>query len=114
MNKIVLDIQQAKKYYSYSEYKNMVFDLYQQGLNTGPKQMEVLVESTKMSIQRMKKWDKIFKTSESLKSELDKIEGTWTWYVITEGWCGDASQIIPVLAKMANESQNILILCQIT
>jgi hypothetical protein len=107
MNKLELDIQQANKYYSYLEFKEMVADLFSDGLNTGPKQMDVLIESTKMSLQRMKKWDKIFHISPMVESNLKKIEGSWTWYVITEGWCGDASQIIPVIAKLASQNENI-------
>ena len=107
MNKIELDIQQAKQYYSYSQFKEMVNSLYTKGLNTGPKQIDVLIESTKMSIQRMKKWDKIFKISPMIKSNLMQIQDSWTWYVITEGWCGDASQILPVIAKLAGENENI-------
>ena len=107
MNKIELDIQQAKQYYSYSQFKEMVSQLFVEGLNTGPKQMDVLMESTKMSIQRMKKWDKIFKISPMIKSNMMQVQDSWTWYVITEGWCGDASQIIPVIAKLAGENENI-------
>ena len=107
MNKIELDIQQAQHYYSYTQFKEMVADLYQKGLNTGPSQSEVLLESTKMSLQRMKKWDKIFKISPMIASNLGEVQDSWTWYVITEGWCGDASQIIPVIAKLASQNDNI-------
>ena len=107
MNKIELDIQQANNYYSYSEFKQMVSELYNQGLNTGPNQLEVLMNSTKMSLQRMKKWDKIYKTSPLTEASFKNISDSWTWYVITEGWCGDASQIIPVIAKLASLSDKI-------
>ncbi|MGB0391657.1 MAG: thioredoxin family protein [Salibacteraceae bacterium] len=107
MNKIELPIQQANKYYSYSQYKSMVADLFEQNLVTGPNQIESLLNSTKMSIQRMKKWDKIIKVSEGIKSNLELIEDNWTWYVITEGWCGDAAQIVPVLSKIAEQSEKL-------
>jgi len=29
------------------------------------------------------------------------------WLIITEGWCGDAAQNIPVIEKIASESVNI-------
>jgi hypothetical protein len=29
------------------------------------------------------------------------------WLVLTEGWCGDAAQTVPIMAKMAGESLNI-------
>jgi hypothetical protein len=107
MNKLDLQIQQAAQYFTYSEYKKMVADLFEDGKATGPKQTTTYTESTKMSIQRMKKWDKIFKVSEDVKSRLTQLEDHWTWYVITEGWCGDASQVLPVIAKIASHSDRI-------
>ena len=107
MNKINLNIQQASRYFTYSEYKSMVIDLFEKDKVTGPNQSEVFIESTKMSIQRMKKWDKIFKVSDELVQNLNKLEDDWTWYVITEGWCGDASQIIPVVSKIAYQSNRV-------
>ena len=101
------DIQQASRYFSYSEYKEMVVDLFADNKVTGPHQIPAFMDSTKMSIQRMKKWDKIYKLSDELKEKLDKVKDQWTWYVITEGWCGDAAQILPVIAKAAAYSGNI-------
>lgn len=31
----------------------------------------------------------------------------WLWLVITEAWCGDAAQNIPVIAKIAEINSNI-------
>ena len=31
----------------------------------------------------------------------------WIWLVITEGWCGDAAQNIPVIEKIAAENEGI-------
>lgn len=107
MNKLALDIQQATRYFTYSEYKDLVVNLFEKEEVTGPNQIPAFLESTKMSIQRMKKWDKIFKVSDEMLSSLDQIEENWTWYMITEGWCGDASQILPVVAKIAAQSDRI-------
>jgi hypothetical protein len=92
---------------SYTEYKALVTELFEKDLVTGPTQVKSLLDSTKMSLQRMKKWDKIFKVSTGLQEDLAKLEDHWTWYMITEGWCGDASQIIPVVSKIADASDKI-------
>ncbi len=107
MNKIDLDIQKAARYFSYSAYKEVVVRLFEQDKVTGPNQIPSLLESTKMSIQRMKKWDKIFKVSGEMLTHLNQLEDHWTWYMITEGWCGDASQILPVVAKIAGHTDRI-------
>jgi hypothetical protein len=107
MNKIDLDIQQASRYFTYSEYKKLVVELFDKEQVTGPNQVTSLIESTKMSIQRMKKWDKIFKLSEEAIHSLSQLEDSWTWYVITEGWCGDAAQILPVVNKMSDYTDKI-------
>lgn len=106
LNKIE-DIQQASRYFSYSEYKKMVVDLFADNMVTGPHQIPAFMDSTKMSIQRMKKWDKIYKLSDELKENLSLVKDQWTWYVITEGWCGDAAQILPVIVKAAEYSENV-------
>ena len=31
----------------------------------------------------------------------------YTWLVISEGWCGDAAQLLPIMSKMAEVSENI-------
>ena len=60
-----------------------------------------LIHYTELNLQRMHRLDKtthlLDETSESIK----KINGKRIFLVITEGWCGDASQIIPVIEKMA-------------
>lgn len=107
MNKIDLDIQKASQYFTYREYKHMVTELFADGVVTGTNQSAIYQDSTKMSIQRMKKWDKIFKVSDEMNESLSKLEDSWTWYVITEGWCGDAAQILPIIASIADQSDRV-------
>jgi hypothetical protein len=40
-------------------------------------------------------------------SKLKLIQSQYIWLVIAEGWCGDAAQIIPILNKMSEVSDNI-------
>src|SRR6266542_3312491 len=42
-----------------------------------------------------------------LKAAIEQINEPQTWLVLTEGWCGDAAQIIPVLHKAASLNENI-------
>ncbi len=55
----------------------------------------------KLNIQRMNRIDKTYSVSDELLSEMNKISEKQTWMIISEPWCGDSAQIIPVLAKIA-------------
>jgi hypothetical protein len=57
--------------------------------------------------RRMKRLDKTIKISDEIAQEIQKLDEPQTWLVITEGWCGDAAQNLPVLDKMAALNENI-------
>lgn len=92
---------------SYQEYRQMVSDLFQDSKVTGPAQSEALLNYTKLNIQRMNRLDKTIHLSEQTISELSSLTKKTIWLVITEGWCGDAAQILPVLSKMEQASEAI-------
>jgi len=39
-----------------------------------------------------------------LQAALDQLSGQYSWAIITEGWCGDASHTVPVLEAVAKAS----------
>ena len=39
--------------------------------------------------------------------KLKNLERDYIWLVISEGWCGDAAQLLPIFNKMAIESGKI-------
>lgn len=49
------NINRATDYFTYAEFKSMILELYDSGKASGPIQSDALFESTKMSIQRIKK-----------------------------------------------------------
>jgi hypothetical protein len=86
---------------TYQEYRDLIDRLMLVGRTTGESQTEAMKHFAKMNISRMKKWDKIFKVSEEAKTTMESIKTTQTWVILTEGWCGDAAQNIPVIMKLA-------------
>ena len=54
---------------------------------------------------RQSRLDRKFKLREDLQSAVDNIAKPINWLVITEHWCGDASQINPIINKVALESK---------
>lgn len=95
------------KAYSYAQYQQLIEGLLAQEKTTGPKQTPDLVHYTKLNMRRMYRWDKTAILNEELIDLLTSLSEPWTWVVLTEGWCGDAAQNLPVISKMANLSHNI-------
>src|SRR5690625_5366915 len=85
--------------YTYESYRNLIDELLEDNKTTGPNQSEEMVQYTKMNVHRMKRLDKQVEVNEDLIERVKQIKKTVVWLVITEGWCGDAAQIIPALDR---------------
>jgi len=92
---------------SYTEYKEMVLQLLKEGKSTGIIQTDDLVHFTKLNNQRMKRLDKQTKLNEETLTKTQKINKDFTWLVLTESWCGDAAQTLPVINKFAEANERI-------
>jgi hypothetical protein len=93
--------------YSYQEYKDLVRSLLAEGKATGPNQSEDITNYSMLNDKRMKRLDKTVKISDETTSEIQNLKEPQTWLVLTEGWCGDAAQNLPVINKMAELNENI-------
>lgn len=91
----------------YAEYFDLIDNLLLEGKTTGPNQSEAMFNYGKLNRQRMKRLGKTIKLNESLVKKVKNIERKMIWLIITEGWCGDAAQNIPLIEKIANENSNI-------
>ncbi|MFB3389521.1 thioredoxin family protein [Flavobacterium sp. LAR06] len=90
--------------HSYAEYRKLVTDLLSEGKSTGDEQSESLTHYTSLNEARMNRLEKTIKISEEAITKLQNLDNHYIWLVISEGWCGDAAQILPIIHKMANES----------
>ena len=92
---------------SYSGYRSLVKNLLIKGKSTGTEQSEDLTNYSMLNDRRMKRLDKTIKISEETIQEFQKVKQPQTWLVLTEGWCGDAAQNLPILDKIASDTSNI-------
>lgn len=92
---------------SFDEYIKLIEDLLAEGKTTGPNQSEAMFNYGKLGRQRMKRLGKTVKLNESLIKKARNFNRKMIWLIITEGWCGDAAQSIPVIEKIADENSNI-------
>lgn len=91
----------------YLEYRKLVSDLLLQGKATGNEQSEDLTHYSTLNETRMNRLDKTVQITEQISQKLKSLKGDYIWLVISEGWCGDAAQLLPVVNKMALESGKI-------
>ena len=92
---------------SYQDYRQMIDHLLSEGKTTGPDHSEDMLAYTQLNVQRMSRLDKTVQLTENLQTQLAAVSTPQTWLVLTEAWCGDAAQSIPVMAKMAETSSYI-------
>jgi hypothetical protein len=92
--------------YNYNEYKKIVFGLAEESKTSGEQSTEKIA-ATIINAQRIKRIDKQSVISEALLSEIKKIAKKQTWLVLTESWCGDGAQCIPVIAKISEQNESI-------
>ena len=85
---------------TYVNYRKLVDELLAAGKTTGHDHAEEMLHYTKMNLQRMKRVEKASTLNEKLLTTIEKIKCHYHFLVITEGWCGDAAQIVPVINKI--------------
>ncbi|GGB69152.1 thioredoxin [Flavobacterium suaedae] len=96
--------ESLEKSYSYSEYRNHISQLLLDGLSTGDTQSEDLTHYSSLNEVRMNRLDRTIKVTLEISERLKKINRSYILLVITEGWCGDAAQLVPIMDKMAAEN----------
>ncbi len=105
MNRIIK--KSLKRAQSYTEYKELILNLLKEGKSTGLNQNDNLLNFTKLNDKRMKRLDKKTKLSQIAEKEVLTVQKDFTWLVLTESWCGDAAQTLPVINKFAEANKKI-------
>lgn len=86
---------------TYTSYREKVIELLSENKSTGHVQSEDLTNYSLLNDKRMKRLDKTIKLSDKTIAKIKELKQPQTWLVITEGWCGDAAQNLPVINKLA-------------
>lgn len=90
-----------------SQYSELLEEYGATGKTTGPNQSESLLKYTKLNAHRSKRIAKTVTLDSGLVERLKSLDGSQTWLIITESWCGDAANSVPVLSKLAEQSDAI-------
>lgn len=105
--KFPFDKKRIEEGMSFQSYYNLTEKLVEEGKTTGPKQSEDLAHYTKLNLSRMKRLAKTASLSDLLIEKINHIKSKVSFLVISEAWCGDAAQNVPLIAKAAEFSSNI-------
>lgn len=96
----------TKDFYSqlldFDTYYGSIKELFENGKTTGANQSEAMLNYTKLSLARTKRGLKTFKLKPEL-IEVAKKHHSKNWFLISEAWCGDAGNIIPMMRLLAEE-----------
>lgn len=90
--------------HSYPEYRKLMADLLKEGKSTAVEQTQERTHYSELNEARMHRLDKTIKITEENSAKLKTLNKSYLWIVLTESWCGDAAQILPVLNKMVLEA----------
>lgn len=99
--------ESIKEKFSYKEYREYMSALLKQGLSTGHTQNEDLMHYSTLNEVRMNRLDKTIVLPDEAKEALKNLKKEYTLLVISEGWCGDAAQILPVMNKITEAAPKL-------
>lgn len=100
----------TKEFYNtlpdFEAYYTQIKELFDDGKTTGPNQSEAMLNYTKLALARTKRGLKTFKLKPEL-IELAKKHKSKHWFLISEAWCGDAGNIIPLMKILSDEIEGV-------
>jgi len=91
---------------SYQEYSNLITKIVSEKNTTGNEQTQEHIEFTKLNSSRMRRINKAIALTDEAINIFNNVRKQ-TWVVLCESWCGDSAHTLPVLNKIAENSNNI-------
>lgn len=92
---------------SFEEYFALSEQFAKEKKTSGDDQSDAMVNYSKLNFSRMKRVNKTVALDESTIDCIASINEPQKWVLISETWCGDAAQNLPLLAKLAEQSSAI-------
>jgi hypothetical protein len=106
MNKII-EKKHLQKAMDYESYRKLIDELLLQGKTTGHEQSEQRIAYATRNVASMKTIDKTIQVAPEIERLISSVQQPQKWIVLTEGWCRDAAQIVPVLHALAKLNSHI-------
>ena len=97
-----------KSFITYDEYKKLFKkQISIDDVNSLSETDKEFFEYRKLNFQRSSRVEKTFTPSDETKKCFLSLTNNQRWFVITESWCGDSAQSLPVIASLAQLSDKI-------
>jgi hypothetical protein len=93
------------KGFTYPEFIDWIEELVAEGKTSGTIQSGSRIQFTHLNLARMKRIEKKVEIDQKLQHILSNMESGQQWVIITEAWCGDSAQSLPVINKLAGFSE---------
>lgn len=90
-----------EKGFSYPDYLKKIEDQLYDIENSGNEKGYAKYYS--INLKRIERLDKTFFLTDIQKEKLNQVIPSFKLLIISEGWCGDAAQVMPVVNVMMNE-----------
>lgn len=87
---------------TYADYRALIVQLALKGRTTGEDQSPARVDYTLLNAQRMKRLDRTLKIDAENLAQIKVPVKRQQWLVLTESWCADAAQTLPVMNRIAS------------
>ena len=97
----------SENFFSYEDYIREVDAMVKNKSTSGPDQSEVMINYTYLNYKRMSRLNKTVTLDDEITESLERVGMQMIWIAITEAWCGDAAQVLPVMNKFAAANTNI-------
>ena len=109
----MLKLKTNTRFYSYDEYYQLTQQCSANHTTTGDEQSANRIDATKLNAHRMTRIYKQINLEEKLIKLLTNNKSiNCDWLVISEAWCGDSAQCLPIIHKISelNEGINLKII----
>jgi hypothetical protein len=90
---------------SYDQFRAMTREEVDAGAPSEHPAAQALWAYTRQNLQRLQRWDRTLTLEDSVLVRLSLLERPVLMLTLVESWCGDVSQVVPVLEKMALASE---------
>lgn len=87
--------------FSYTRFRQMADQELERGAPVDNPGAQALLAYTRQNVQRMKRWDRTLALESPVTEKLQLLPGKVLMLTLVESWCGDVSQVVPVIEKMA-------------
>jgi hypothetical protein len=92
---------------TFDEYLSLTQRRTEQSVEGLPAEEAERIEYTKLNLHRMERIARTYQVSGELNALLQRIDHPQLWMVLTEPWCSDSSQCLPLIARIAACNEHI-------